>query len=172
MVQFNAIVARSNNNVIGIDGKIPWHFPLDFKWFKRCTLHRTIVMGKPTFDSIGKPLPHRKTIVLSTQKNLVIPDVEICGSIEELKKRQEEIIWVCGGAKVYQQMLPLCKYLYITMINHSYWGDKDKITLFPDEIRLYNFVEEGEIFKNEDFTIARYINKEFIKKDVTNEWPF
>src|SRR3954466_1550009 len=98
----------SLNRVIGAGNKIPWHLPEDFKWFKKMTSGHVIVMGRKTFESIGKPLPNRTTIVLS-RNSFSYPDVHTIGSIEELPALVAgREVFICGGAQLYAQALPLC----------------------------------------------------------------
>lgn len=119
-----AIVAMSANRVIGREGKLPWHYPEDLKFFKRTTLGHPILMGRATFDSIGKPLPGRQNIVLSRTMQpregvTVIRDVpelpKVCGEVET--------VFVIGGARVFEELLPQCDSLYLTYITKEFEGD-------------------------------------------------
>src|SRR5205085_2982162 len=100
----------SLNRVIGCQNKIPWHLPEDFKWFKQMTTGQVVVMGRKTFESIGKPLPNRKTIVL-TRSSEPLPGVQMIGSLSELNSANHDLagreIFICGGAEVHQQALPV-----------------------------------------------------------------
>src|SRR5258708_5235853 len=121
---FHAIAAMAENRVIGHQGKIPWYLPEDFHWFKHKTMGGTLIMGRKTFESIGKPLPGRKTIVL-TKSETLLPGVEICPDIRNLPSDNSwtangyDICWVCGGTQIYQQLLPKCFYLYLTCVKQS-----------------------------------------------------
>src|SRR3989442_8614981 len=101
----------SLNRVIGAGNKIPWHLPEDFKWFKKMTTGHVIVMGRKTFESIGKPLPNRTTIVL-TRSPVLIPGVQTISDLSRLDPASPELagreMFICGGAQIYQQALPLC----------------------------------------------------------------
>src|SRR5213594_602696 len=116
----------SENRVIGAGGQIPWHLPEDFKWFKKMTTGNVIVMGRKTFESIGKPLPNRTTIVL-TRSGSSIPGVRTISSFAEVEALASEFpglqIFICGGARVYEQMLPLCSDLYLTLVKRTVEGD-------------------------------------------------
>src|SRR5260370_11598930 len=109
----------SVNRVIGVGSKIPWHLPEDFKWFKQMTTGNIIVMGRKTYESIGKPLPNRTTIVLSRSPSnvsgvRVITDLKELGSLEaELAGRE---IFICGGGLAYEQWAPLCSVLYVAVL--------------------------------------------------------
>lgn len=150
---FKAIAAMSLNRVIGAGNKIPWHLPEDFKWFKKMTTGHVIVMGRKTYESIGKPLPNRTTIVLS-RSPLNIPGVKTISDLEQLSSLKAEFngreIFICGGAQVYQQMLPKCSDLYLTLVNKAVEGD----TFFPPfEDR---FILKEEILDRPEFKIMHY----------------
>src|SRR6266508_4498929 len=99
----------SLNRVIGAGNKIPWHLPEDFKWFKKLTTGHVVVMGRKTFESIGKPLPNRETIVLS-RSGFVFPGVRTVSSLEAINLSDatfaEKDVFICGGAEIYAQALP------------------------------------------------------------------
>ncbi|MBI3877442.1 MAG: dihydrofolate reductase [Verrucomicrobia bacterium] len=154
MKQFKAIAAMSENRVIGAGNRIPWHLPEDFKWFKRMTTDNVIVMGRKTFESIGKPLPNRETIVLSrTQFNY--PGVRTISSLAEINVREEaRDVFICGGAQIYKMALPLCSDLYLTHVKRAVAGD---IFFPPFEDQ---FVQENVVLDRPDFKIIHYRNKE------------
>src|SRR5688572_4964881 len=112
----------SLNRVIGAGNKIPWHMPEDFKWFKKMTTGQIIVMGRKTFESIGKPLPNRETIVLS-KSGYKIDGIKTVSSIADLPAGDSREIWICGGAEIYAQTLPLCSDLYLTVVQRNFEGD-------------------------------------------------
>ncbi len=126
------IVAKAKNNVIGKDGQIPWKISDDLKQFKEKTTGHNIIMGRKTFDSLGRILPNRKHIILSKNPNYNIEDdrVEIVHSIEELKKYidSKEENFVIGGAVIYELLMPYCNKMYVTEINKEIDGD----TVFPN----------------------------------------
>ena len=109
------------NNLIGNKGQLPWYISEDMQHFKNITLGKTVVMGRKTFDSIGKPLKGRKNIVLTRNKNFKA-DCIITHSIEKVLKYKDFI--VIGGEEIYNQFLPLASKLYITLINEKFKGDK------------------------------------------------
>jgi dihydrofolate reductase len=150
---FKAIAAMSLNRVIGAGNKIPWHLPEDFKWFKKMTTGQVIVMGRKTYESIGKPLPNRTTIVLS-RSQLDSPGVRIVEDLKQLDALESEFggreIFICGGARVYEQALPLCSDLYLTLVKRNVEGD----TFFPEfEDR---FALKEEILDEPEFKILHY----------------
>src|SRR5271154_5578482 len=108
MKHFKAIAAMSLNRVIGHGNKIPWHLPEDFKWFKRMTTGQVVVIGRRTFESIGKPLPNRETIVLS-RGAFQFPGVRTVADLNGIDlTRESREVFICGGAQVYEQALPRC----------------------------------------------------------------
>lgn len=125
------VVAKSKNNIIGKENKLVWNLPEDLKHFKELTTGHTIIMGRKTFDSIGRVLPNRKHIILSQNPNLIIKDknVQVVHSlleIQELIESQEEA-FVIGGAAIYNFLMPYVKKMYVTEIDEEFEGD----TFFP-----------------------------------------
>ncbi|WP_394206023.1 type 3 dihydrofolate reductase [Shewanella waksmanii] len=123
------IAAMANNRVIGKDNQMPWHLPEDLKHFKAMTMAKPIVMGRKTYESIGRPLPGRHNIVVSRQADLVIEGVSCVTSIEqaiEIAGNCEELI-IMGGGQLYQMMLSRADKLYLTEIDLDVDGD----THFP-----------------------------------------
>jgi len=148
MKYFKAIAAMSLNRVIGAGNKIPWHLPEDFKWFKKMTTGNVVVMGRKTFESIGKPLPNRKTIVLS-RGTFSYPGVQTIRRLDDISVTDREV-FICGGAQVYQQALPLCSDLYLTLVKREVEGD----AFFPAFEDRFKLVEQ--ISENADFKILHY----------------
>ncbi|HUS35732.1 MAG TPA: dihydrofolate reductase, partial [Verrucomicrobiae bacterium] len=123
MKQFKAIAAMSLNRVIGRGNQIPWHLPEDFKWFKRMTTGHVVVMGRKTFESIGKPLPNRETIVVS-RSGFKFPGVRTVTSLEEIDLAKEtRDVFICGGGQIYEQALGRCSDLYLTLVKREIEGD-------------------------------------------------
>jgi dihydrofolate reductase len=154
MTPFKAIAAMSLNRVIGAGGKIPWHLPEDFKWFKKTTTGHIVVMGRKTFESIGKPLPNRETIVLS--RSLVEhPGVRTVSGLDQVALANEaRQVFICGGAQVYAQALPLCSDLYLTLVKRTVEGD----VFFPPFEDQFQLVEE--FLDRPEFKILHYRNRE------------
>lgn len=121
------IVAIANENVIGKDNKLIWHLPEDLKRFKEITSGHTIIMGRKTFESLGRVLPNRKHIVLcnDTQMNIENENVEVINDISKLDKyiNTDEECFVIGGATIYKLLMPYANKMYITKINQSFEGD-------------------------------------------------
>lgn len=120
---WSMIVAVSENGVIGNNGKIPWHIPEDLRWFKRMTVGNTVVMGRKTYESIGKPLPDRRTVVLS-RSGFQADGVIVVSSLSEIHALPPYgETYICGGEQVYRKALPMCDRLYRTFVRRTVDGD-------------------------------------------------
>src|SRR6266571_6326151 len=154
---FKAIAAMSLNRVIGAGSRIPWHLPEDFKWFKEMTTGQVIVIGRKTFEAIGKPLPNRTTIVLSGSQQR-IPGVETISSLNQIDPASGRMagrnIFICGGAEVYKQALPMCSDLYLTLVKRVVEGD----ILFPPFENDFELIEE--LRGGPEFKILHYRQRE------------
>ena len=121
------IVAVAKNNVIGKDNQLIWHLPEDLKRFKRLTTNHTIIMGRKTFESLGRVLPNRKHVILCNDAKMSVDNenVEILEDISLLDKyiKDEEEHFVIGGATMYRLLMPYCTKMYITEINQEFDGD-------------------------------------------------
>ena len=152
-MNFKAIAAMSENRVIGRANQIPWHLPEDFKWFKKTTTGHVIVMGRKTFESIGKPLPNRTTIVLS-RTQFAYPGVQVLSDLGQIDPtRESRDIFICGGAKIYEQALPLCSDLFLTLVKRQVEGDAF-FPAFEDRFDLH-----AELFDAPEFRILHYRNR-------------
>ncbi|MFD2631757.1 type 3 dihydrofolate reductase [Idiomarina piscisalsi] len=165
-MKISLVVAMADNRVIGEDNKMPWHLPDELQYFKKITLGKPIVMGRNTFESIGRPLPGRKNIVLSrTSESRETHDGQVlwvngpqqaiaaAGPVEE--------VMVIGGGKIYEKFLPLADRLYVTKIDLNVDGD----TFFPDyeEVADWQEIERQDFAANErnsnDFTTLIFDRK-------------
>ena len=124
------IVAAAENNAIGKDNKMLWHLPNDFKYFKQNTIGYSVIMGRKTFESIEKPLPERRNIVLTRDIQYRNPDVDVANSINEVLTycRDERKIFVIGGAEIYKQVLPITHQVLLTRVHAEIDGD----AFFPE----------------------------------------
>lgn len=124
------IVAASTNNVIGADGDLPWKLPDDLKRFKRLTMGKPIVMGRRTWESLGRPLPGRQNIVLTRQTDFVADGCEVVASPAAALSAAREApeIMIIGGSQVYELFLPKAVRLYLTRVHAVVDGD----AFFPD----------------------------------------
>ena len=133
MKEINIIVAMTESRVIGRNGTLPWHLSEDLKLFKTHTTGNIIIMGRKTFDSIGRPLPNRRNIVVSSSipEDKKVPGVEYFPDLEhalDAAQRGEGKIFIIGGASIYHQMIDRADRLYISLVEGSYDGD----TFFPE----------------------------------------
>ncbi|NLN41191.1 MAG: type 3 dihydrofolate reductase [Clostridiales bacterium] len=124
------IVAMDRNRVIGKNNRMPWKLPADLAYFRKVTLGHTVVMGRKTFESIGKPLEGRKNIILTRNEEYAKEGCLVVHSLEEALKmiQDEKECFIIGGAKIYSAFLPYAQKLYITYIDHEFEGD----TYFPE----------------------------------------
>ncbi len=150
--RFVAIVAMAENRVIGAGNKLPWHLPEDFKWFKQQTLGKTLLMGRKTFDSIGRPLPGRTTLVLS-RVAATITGVTVIRSLGELAAVAPEAreIVVCGGAEVYRLTQALWQEVLVTRVKRVVDGGD---AFFPDFEA--DFATPELVREDAEFAILRY----------------
>jgi dihydrofolate reductase len=149
-MKISLIVAMASNRVIGNNNVMPWHLSADLKKFKKITMGSPILVGRKTYESIGKPLPGRTNIILSRNPEyqqegcLVVNDIETA-----LKKGCENAgeIFVIGGADLYETILPIADALYLTIINREFQGD----TFFPDiDLNEWSEVERENIYDDPD----------------------
>jgi len=119
------IVAASSNNVIGVHGVLPWHLSDDLKRFKTITMGKPVIMGRKTFESIGRALPGRQNIVISTQANYPADGCEVVASAAAAiaAARGADEIMVIGGGQIYRQFLPLAERIYLTRVQVELDGD-------------------------------------------------
>lgn len=144
-MMISAVVVVDAQNGIGKNNQLLVHFPADLKRFKKITSGHTIIMGRKTFESMGKALPNRRNIVISRQADLSLEGAEITNSINsalQLCKTDEEV-FIIGGAEIFKQSLPLIDRIYLTRIHKSFEAD----TFFPEIDKSNNW----EVIENEDF---------------------
>jgi len=142
------IVAHSSNRVIGIDGQLPWHIPDDLKYFKAITIGKPIIMGRKTFDSIGKPLPGRLNIIITKNTDLTIEECVVVNNLEaaiteaknyfKTQDTEQEEIFIIGGAQIFKQSMEFVNKIYITEVHAEYAGD-----VFFDELSDNDWIEVG-----------------------------
>ncbi len=124
-------VAVGENFAIGKNNQLLWHMPADLKFFKQTTSGHTVVMGRKTFDSVGRPLPNRRNIVITRDPDLKIEGVEVVNSLDEalaITQTEDKPVFIVGGAEIYRQALPKTQTLYLTTIHHNFDAD----TFFPE----------------------------------------
>jgi dihydrofolate reductase len=143
--RISIIAAVAANGVIGRSNGLPWHLAGDLKWFKGLTLGHHMIMGRRTFDSVGKPLPGRTTVVITRDASYSVPGVVVVPTIEqaiEIASHDDEP-FICGGGEIYRQMLHRANRMYITQVHAEVEGD----TLFPE----FDDVNEWKLVDREDF---------------------
>ena len=145
-----AIVAMAENRVIGNAGTIPWHLPEDFKFFKATTMGHAILMGRKTYESIGKPLPGRENIVLSRTMTETA-GITIVRSVEEIQEPTDgRDLFVIGGEEIYRLLLPSVHELYVTKVPRQIEGD----THFPDFEAQFD--AGTKVLETNDFSVWKY----------------
>lgn len=123
------VVATAANGVIGNDNDLIWHLPADLKHFKAVTSGSSIVMGRKTFESIGRPLPKRENIIITRQVDLTIEGCLVVNSLEEaIDQAESEEVFIIGGGEIYKQAIELADKIYLTKIHQDFEGD----TVFPE----------------------------------------
>ena len=124
MTHLAVIVAVAKNGVIGLNNELPWRLRSDLQWFKRLTTGNTVVMGRKTYESIGRPLPNRDNIVLSRNRQLEIEGCAVCPDIESAcAQANRGDVFVIGGAQIYRRALPKVDKLFLTVVNAYVDGD-------------------------------------------------
>jgi dihydrofolate reductase len=148
------IAAMAKDRVIGLNGLMPWHLPADLAHFKRSTMGCPVIMGRKTYDSIGRPLPGRENIVLSRSNSLQLEGCVVVNTLESAlsKLKDSSEVFIIGGQQLYQQALPLADRLYLTHIGAEFEGD----TFFPD----YSDIQWSQL------------SVESHRADSKNAWPY
>lgn len=155
------IAARARNNVIGVKGALPWHLPADFAWFKKTTLGKPVIMGRKTFESIGRPLPQRLNIVISRttggdETDMLCWTTSLEAALEIAKQQGSDEIMIIGGGELYRQAIPIADRLYLTEVALDVAGD----AFFPDfdttQWQRTLMEEHGEQDSKPAFAIYRY----------------
>jgi dihydrofolate reductase len=122
------VAAMSENHVIGLNGRIPWHLPNDLKRFRALTLNKHVLMGRKTFSSIGRALPMRHNLVLTRDPTFFAENVEVIASKEDLFRRDFPRVFVIGGEEIYRLFWSLCHKIYLTLVHTTLAGD----AFFPE----------------------------------------
>lgn len=124
-MRLSLIVAMDRNRLIGSHNRLPWHLPADLQHFKQVTLGKPVIMGRKTFESIGRPLPGRENIIVTRNQDFKAEGCRVAYSIDEALEQasQHEEAMVIGGAEFYRQLLPQADRLYLTLIEDEFEGD-------------------------------------------------
>lgn len=165
---FSHIVAISKNYVIGRDGKMPWHISEDLKRFKKRTTGHSVIMGRKTFESLGKPLPGRENVIITKNKNYfkkAEENVVVFTSIEEAVNYCKQVsqgwdrdeVFIIGGGEIYKQTAKLIDKIYITVINDDTTGD----TFYPriDEKKFKEVEKENLVIDGKEISFITYQNR-------------
>lgn len=155
----SAIVAVAENNAIGKDNQLLWHLPNDLRFFKRTTTGHTIIMGRKTYESVGKPLPNRRNIIITRQAGYTVEGAEVVHSLAAALEScaGEEEVFVVGGAEIYRQALSVVRRIYLTRVHVSLPGD----SFFPElDERDWRLVSEDHHAADDrhayDYTFEHY----------------
>ncbi len=161
-----AIVAISQNGVIGVENRLPWHLPADLRHFKQLTTSHTVVMGRKTYESIGKPLPNRQNIVISRQKNYVAEGCIVVESLEDAievaRNSETKKVFIIGGAEIYRlalQNTSLCTHIYLTYVHITVHGDaflKFDNKIWHETEKKHIEADEKNIFAMDFITLEIY----------------
>lgn len=146
------IVAMTKKNVIGKDNTIPWHISDDLKLFKKNTINNTIIMGRKTYESIGKPLPKRNNIIVSSKLRSK-DKIKVCGTFEKAVELAENLgkdIFFTGGNQIYKSALKIADYIYLSLVKGNYSGN----VFFPEyDKKKWKIINTQEYDK---FTFIKY----------------
>ena len=153
------IVAVAKNNVIGGDNKLLWHLPADLRHFKNVTMDHTIIMGRKTFESVGKPLPGRRNIIVTRNEDFEAEGCTIVNNMQaavDLCKKENEV-FIIGGADIFRQSMNAADKIYLTRINHEFKGD----VFFPElnfsDWKLVKYLKFHADEKNKyEYSFAEY----------------
>lgn len=166
----SAIVAMAENRVIGKDNKLPWHLPADLKHFKSITTGHPILMGRKTYESIGRPLPNRTNIIMTRDAAyhaagcIVVTSIE--KALEQATVHEAGEIFIIGGAEIYRQLMPHIQRIYLTIVHHQFDGDAYFPELDMDEWKKVENVkhapDEQNIYAYEFVTLERNIKNKML----------
>jgi dihydrofolate reductase len=146
------IVAVSKNGIIGNNNSLIWKLPNDLKRFKEITTGGSVVMGRKTYESIGRPLPNRRNIIISRDLNYYVNDCEVVNSIEEALLLINNNCFIIGGGEIYKQVLPITDIIYLTKIDEEFEGD----TYFPELNQSHWFESLNESFEPDEKNKHKY----------------
>ncbi len=171
-MRISLIVAMSENRVIGRDGRLPWHLSADLRRFKQLTMGHTIVMGRKTFESIGRPLPGRTSIVVTRQRDYQPPGVLVAASLDEAQRLAagETELFYIGGGEIYRQALPRVARIYMTRVHAEIAGDVMFPELAADQWRWIEQSEHAADEKNDfPFSFLVYERVNAMSEDAKRE---
>lgn len=142
--KISIIVAIAKNRTIGHGNKLLWNIPEDMKYFRETTRGHAVIMGRKTFESIGRPLPNRLNIVITRDQSFTAEGVTVCHSLEEAldlaRQKEKDEVFVIGGAQIYKQALPFTDRLYLTVVHKDFEGD----AFFPEHTEFTKIVSQKD----------------------------
>lgn len=150
------MVAHDPNHVMGLKNDLPWHIPEDLAYFKEKTMGKAMVMGRKTYESIGRPLPGRQSIILTRNKDFTAEGTLVVHELTEAIERAEEYaeeVMIIGGAEIFSMTLDIADRLYITLIESEYEGD----TFFPSYGPEWELVSKTEEMTSKNGTVFSYL---------------
>lgn len=154
---FNLILAIDESNLVGSSKSkfgLPWHYPEDLKFYKEKTTNQKCVMGRSTYEAIGKALPNRETFVLTTNRDYHLDDATVIHSLEELDPNTTW--WICGGVNVFKQCWDLADVIYITRIKNTYQGD-----VYFDDYDMSKFkLASSSVGENPELVFEKWVKNE------------
>ena len=151
------VVAMAQNRVIGRDNKLPWHFPEDLKHFKALTSGQTVLMGRKTYESIGKPLPNRENFVLSRTKKMPQERLYFFSNLEDaLGEIKTEHCFIIGGAQIYESTMDVIDGIYLTQIDGIYEGD----AYYPEIPYFFQLADQKILQKNPKLEVYFYARQD------------
>lgn len=155
MAEVIIIVAIAKNNVIGRDGTLPWHLPSDLLHFKKTTMGCPLIMGRKTYESIGRPLPGRDNVVMTRDSSLDLPGCVVVHSLAEAIEhcRGEEKVFIIGGAEIFRIALPMTDTIIVTALERDVEGD---VYLDPIDRSQFKIVDQQHCDEEEPYQIIRY----------------
>ncbi len=149
--KLKAVVAMASNRVIGKDGGLPWQLSADLRWFKKLTIRHPVIMGRKTMESLGRPLPGRRNIVISSSLTTAPDGFELtptCDAALALVTEETEVS-IIGGAQIYRELLPHCDEVLLSYVFHPYAGD----TILPEFEADFELIEI--LYRDDDFELRR-----------------
>lgn len=154
------IVAVAKDNAIGKNNQLLWHMPADLKFFRKTTSGHTVIMGRKTFESVGKALPKRRNIVITHQENYEAENIEVVSSLAEafaLCKEDADDVFIVGGAQIYEQSMPQTDKIYLTRINQEFDGADTYFPEIKDEEWQLENVEHHESDEHNPYDYSFYL---------------
>lgn len=150
------IAAMSKNRVIGDSNSLIWSLPNDLKRFKQLTTGQTVIMGRKTYESIGRPLPNRRNIIITRDENYEAIGCEIVNSLEEALLLSGEDCFIIGGGEIYKQSLPIADKIYLTLIQEDFKGDTSFPELGDDWVKISREDHEADEKNPHKYSFIEY----------------